>query len=193
MKKIILAAFVMLTFVTPSFAFDFTAEYGLGVMDSIVLRTPLSEDLSLNFGMDYKSVNLVNEVSGYNNSSKMSIIGSIYMPLFGLDYKMYSKEALSVSLGTNILFVIPDAYVELDNDDEENATNDFIDDNLKNFSSMVLDVYARTNYTVTNDFNVFGTFGFKGVGITLDPDGDKNGLGLNSLYTKVGIAFDFSI
>lgn len=194
MKKFLLAAFLMLAIVSPSFAIPFTTEYGMGMFDTITVRTPIGGDLSLNLGLDYKAINTVMDFG----PSKTVIDGAVYMPLIGVDYKFFQDEALSVSAGTNILFVIPTAEAQYSDDwsgdkgeSQEEDMNEQIDDTLKNFSSMVLDVYARTNYAVAADFNVFSTFGFKGIGATLDPDGSEFGLGLHTLYTKIGLAYDF--
>jgi len=196
MKKFLLAAFVMCSLIVPSFAFDLTAEYGTGLLDSIVVRTPVFGGLSINAGLDFKSVNTVIEVP----EMKTNWTGTVYMPLVGIDYKIMDNSDVSVSIGSNFLFVIPvgnvdysDEFSSDNGESAETAMNDAIKETIKNYSSMVFDVYARSNYAVSNNFNIFGTCGFKGLGATMDPEDSKTGLGLQTLYTKAGIAFDFSI
>ena len=192
MKKFLLAAIVMLAFAMPSFAM--TTEYGIGTFESITVRTPIGDNLKLNLGVDYKAVNTIVEMNAMN--MKTNVNGVVYMPLIGVDYGIYQKENLSVSLGANLMFIIAQGNVSYsDNSADggnatEEAMNDQIEEFLKNFSSMILDVYARTNYKVAQDLSLFSTFGLKGLGATYDPDGAKYGLGVQTLYTKIGVAYD---
>ena len=92
MKKMLLAALVMLTLAMPTFAMDFATEYGVGMVDSIMIKAPLGGDLSLNVGLDYKAFNTIIETNW--NNIKTNAHGTVYMPLIGLDYKVLKKAEL---------------------------------------------------------------------------------------------------
>lgn len=175
MKKVILVLAALLLAV-PSFA-AMDARFMIGDGTSSKLLFDVTKEIKATVGLNY--LELHGKVGSYSAS------GSAIMPSIGGEYSFNVTKNVEALVGIEYQHIFPTFKVEgnpmLDN--VNSMVNDVLDKTVVNCIS----VYTGVNVKITPVLSLTGTTGIRLLNGSYSKDGVDLNLGMNSIYTQVGM------
>ena len=181
MKKVLVVLASVVALAVPTFAMDASFKMGDGTQSRLMFG--VEKDVSVGVGLSYMELHGKVGVSG----SEASISGSALMPSIGVEYSMPATKNVSIIIGGEYQHVFPSFKMDFMNNPMVNMVNDAVDEVLKNTTINQINIYTGLNVKLSPVLSVNGTTGIRLLNGTYSKDGIDLNLGMNSVYTQLGI------